>query len=113
MTEGGDEDPRVLRSARVAERLTASVRATDTVTLYGGDEFVLLLPDIDTAETAGKLASKILGSLSRPLRVEGLEMVVSASIGTRLYPDHGMELREILEGADEAMYENKRMKRVC
>lgn len=92
----------------VAERLQASVRASDTVARLGGDEFVVLLHDIRESGQARTVVAKIHDELSRPLQVDGLRLEVLPSIGMVLFPGHGEDEKTLLIAADKAMYEAKR-----
>lgn len=100
--DGGDE---LLKG--VAQRLRQAVRATDTVSRQGGDEFVILLAKIDAAESAGAVARKILESLQAPLPVMGQLLTVQVSIGIALFPDHSDDIDTLMTLADAAMYEAK------
>ncbi|MCQ9380040.1 CHASE domain-containing protein [Methyloversatilis sp. XJ19-49] len=91
----------------VAERLLATVRVTDTAARLGGDEFVVLLEDVDNAEVAGEISRKIVQALSAPMEVADLSLTVTPSIGIALSPDHGLELEDVLQRADTAMYRTK------
>jgi diguanylate cyclase (GGDEF)-like protein/PAS domain S-box-containing protein len=89
----------------VAQRMTVSVRKSDTVARIGGDEFAVLLPTIATPQDAGNVAEKIRSALSRPfVTPEGVTLAISCSIGVALYPEHGDKERDLLHAADEAMY---------
>jgi diguanylate cyclase (GGDEF)-like protein len=87
-----------------AKRLTAAVSGTDTIARIGGDEFVALLDDISGVEDALKTGSRLLSSLATPFQVEGHELLLSASVGISLYPEHGTSLPMLQERADRAMY---------
>jgi len=91
----------------VALRLKDSVRSSDTVSREGGDEFVLMLADINGGEDAAIYAEKVLQSLRLPYVMDGLELHVSASIGISIYPQDGAEGEALLRNADSAMYEAK------
>ena len=91
----------------VAKRLTAVVRSSDTVCRQGGDEFVILLADVDHAEHAALSAQKILDSLSAPHRIDQLELHVTVSIGISIYPDDGQDGDTLIKSADTAMYHAK------
>jgi diguanylate cyclase (GGDEF)-like protein len=96
----------VLRS--IARRLQEIVRETDTVARVGGDEFVVLsLGTQDDAE-ATALVSRLRQALRRPYRVEGTPVELDASIGYALFPQDGLEPRELLARADGQMYATKR-----
>jgi predicted signal transduction protein with EAL and GGDEF domain len=91
----------------IGARLTGVLREGDTVARVGGDEFVVVLPDVGKDRDAAVVARKILESLAAPLRVEGLELRVTPSIGVAVAPGDGNEPEVILRHADAAMYEAK------
>lgn len=95
----------------VTERLVQSVRASDTVCRQGGDEFVVLLSEIDGAEDAVASADKLLRTLAEPYVIAGQTLRVTASIGIALYPKDGREVVALLQSADYAMYAAKRLGR--
>ncbi|HXV76029.1 MAG TPA: diguanylate cyclase [Candidatus Polarisedimenticolaceae bacterium] len=97
--------------ARVGRTLTLGLRRSDTVARVGGDEFVVLLPDLDSRRQAIPVARKILRSLSAGLTVGGRELAVGASIGISSYPDDARDARQLLRLADSAMYRLKRERR--
>jgi diguanylate cyclase (GGDEF)-like protein/PAS domain S-box-containing protein len=97
---------RLLQS--VAQRLTQCIRATDTVSRQGGDEFVILLVDINGNNDAAICAEKVLQSLRAPYALSEHKVHGSASIGIALYPQDGAEVETLLKNADSAMYEAKR-----
>jgi len=91
----------------VAQKLSACVRAEDTVARLGGDEFVVLLEEISAEDNVTLIVTKILDSLSRPVKLEGREVGVGSSIGISLYPDDGQEADDLMRHADAAMYKAK------
>jgi diguanylate cyclase (GGDEF)-like protein/PAS domain S-box-containing protein len=91
----------------VAGRLLACVRVSDTVSRQGGDEFIVLLPDIDRPQDAGHFAAKILSALALPHEIDGEELHVTMSIGIALYPDDGQDVDTVIKSADTAMYHAK------
>ena len=91
----------------VAQRLTQSVRDTDTVARLGGDEFVVVISRLQSADDLSLIASKILRALSQPFIMEGKEIFVTASIGAALYPRDGDHGEILLRNADVAMYRVK------
>jgi diguanylate cyclase (GGDEF)-like protein len=92
----------------VAKRLRETLREMDTVSRHGGDEFVILLPEIESASDAALVAEKILAALAAPYIVDGCELYATASIGISLYPDHGHDAESLVHSADLAMYEAKK-----
>jgi len=91
----------------VAHRLVACVRGSDTVSRQGGDEFVILLAEIEHAKDAARSAEKILQALAAPHSIAGTELHVSASIGISIYPDDGRDAETLIKCADTAMYHAK------
>jgi diguanylate cyclase (GGDEF)-like protein/PAS domain S-box-containing protein len=91
----------------IAQRLTDTLRATDTVCRLGGDEFVILVPGLEDVDDLPSLCEKMLATLSAPYYIEGNEIHSHASIGFAIYPDNGEELDTLLRAADQAMYQAK------
>ena len=91
----------------VANRLLASVRSSDTVCRQGGDEFVILLADVDQPEDAALSAQKILTALAASHRIEHFELHVTVSIGISIYPENGQDADTLIKNADTAMYQAK------
>ncbi len=91
----------------VAERLVAGVRATDTVCRQGGDEFVILLAEIEQPLDATYVAEKLLAAFALPHLIEGHELHVSLSIGISIYPDDGNNVDSVMQNADTAMFHAK------
>jgi diguanylate cyclase (GGDEF)-like protein/PAS domain S-box-containing protein len=92
---------------RVARRLKASVRDSDTVGRNGGDEFVVLLSEIEHAEHAALGAEKIIAAVGTPHEVFDRKLRVTASVGVAVYPTHGASADALLKSADVAMYRVK------
>lgn len=99
----GDE---LLRETAV--RLSACVRAYDTVARLSGDEFAILLPEIRSGDDLGRIATKMLDVLNQPFLLDGKEVFISCSIGIALYPSDSTETDDLLKFADSAMYSAKR-----
>ena len=104
-TLGHDIGDRLLQS--VAKRLLRCVRTSDTVSRIGGDEFVILLPEVVQAEDAALAAETILRAFDIPHRIDHHELQVSLSIGIATFPDDGAEADALLARADLAMYRAK------
>jgi diguanylate cyclase len=91
-----------------AKRLQACVRLSDTVCRQGGDEFIVLLADVEAVQDAARTAEKLINAMAQPHRLGGLELQVTLSIGISVYPDDGTEVETVLKNADVAMYHAKR-----
>jgi len=91
----------------VAQRMQACVRESDTVARIGGDEFVVLLRNVEEAEDAIRVAEKIRFALNQAFVVAGQRLFISSSTGIAIYPDHGSDEIELSKNADMAMYTAK------
>jgi diguanylate cyclase (GGDEF)-like protein len=91
----------------VAERLSACVRKSDTVSRQGGDEFVILLSEVTHATDAAIIAAKIITDIKRGQRIGNQRLRISASIGISTYPNDGEEAETLIKNADTAMYDAK------
>ena len=87
----------------VAERIVGSIRGGDTVCRYGGDEFMIMLPQTENKEPAA-VVEKLVTRLASPYVIEGESIAVTASIGTAVYPADGQSYSELIRQADIAMY---------
>lgn len=92
---------------RIAERLKGLIRGSDTVSRQGGDEFLVLLGDVDTTETLELVARRFQELVARPLVLHDIELVTSLSIGISVYPDDGTDFGTLLKKAELAMYQAK------
>jgi len=96
---------------QVAERLLAAVRESDTVARVGGDEFAVLLDELDDNQDAGVVAQKVIEVLSRPFEQDGGQLFTSASVGISCYPHDGGDMEALLKHADAALYRAKELGR--
>ncbi|MDT3670267.1 MAG: CHASE domain-containing protein [Aromatoleum sp.] len=88
-------------------RMQGSVRSSDTLGRCGGDEFVVLLPEVDSRADVEIVAEKIRSEIERAFLLDGYEVRISSSIGIALYPEHADDEDGLLRRADEAMYRAK------
>ena len=102
---GHDAGDALLRD--VATRLLATVRANDTVSRQGGDEFLTVLGDLTDDEAVAAIALKLVEQLARPFQINGLEVVVTCSLGIAMFPGNGTDFDTLIKHADMAMYQAK------
>ncbi len=88
----------------VADRLKSCVRESDTICRQGGDEFMILLPEVSGAEDAETVARKVIGAMVRPHQIAGNELVITFSIGISICPDDARDDEMMIKHADDAMY---------
>jgi diguanylate cyclase (GGDEF)-like protein len=93
--------------AEASARIVTNVKASDTVGRLGSDKFAVMIPDIGDAADADRAARSILDAFQRPFLLDGREVVVSASIGVALFPQHGGDALALLQRADAAMAQAK------
>jgi diguanylate cyclase (GGDEF)-like protein/PAS domain S-box-containing protein len=105
-TLGHDAGDHVL--VETARRLEHCMREGDTVSRIGGDEFVMLLPELAEAADATRLAERAIAAVVAPIDFHGKPLGVTASVGIALYPDDGTDGEALLKSADLAMYQAKR-----
>jgi diguanylate cyclase (GGDEF)-like protein/PAS domain S-box-containing protein len=105
-TVGHAAADQVLRS--IATRLSGLLRHSDTVCRYGGDEFVVVLSEIERPEHAALVAGKLLQAVAKPYNVGDRSIDCTVSLGVSLYPDHGQDAERLIANADAAMYASKR-----
>lgn len=91
----------------VAERMRHCVRESDTLARQGGDEFVVLLANLETPAAAGIVAGKIIAQTCMPFIIDQHEIRVGASVGITIYPDDGTDIDTLYRNADMAMYRAK------
>ena len=96
---------KLLQSA--AQRLVECVRRSDTVSRQGGDEFVVLLSEVERPEDAGMAAMKLLHAMAKPHSIDEHDLHVTTSIGVSVYPDDGLDAETLIKNADTAMYQAK------
>jgi diguanylate cyclase (GGDEF)-like protein/PAS domain S-box-containing protein len=91
----------------IAKRLVGCVRASDTVSRQGGDEFVVLLSEVQLSEDTAVTAKRILQAVAAPHSIGQHDLHVTASIGVSVYPDDGLDTDTLIRNADTAMYQAK------
>jgi diguanylate cyclase (GGDEF)-like protein/PAS domain S-box-containing protein len=91
----------------IGRRLVHCVREVDTVSREGGDEFIIILPDLERPEHARTVADKILKEVARPVEIAGHEIHITPSIGISHYPNDATDVQQLLKQADSAMYQAK------
>lgn len=104
-TLGHDVGDTLLKA--VAERLSGTLRKSDTVARFGGDEFVLIFPDMEIIEEAIQVVQKIIDRFHKPFLIDTHQLVVTTSIGIAVYPNDGMDEEILMKNADIAMYQAK------
>lgn len=92
----------------IARRLEGLVRTSDTVARFGGDEFMVLLQEVDGIEAAEHIAAKVIEALHRPVDLGDYQCHPGGSVGISLFPDHGETSDRLVGAADKAMYAAKR-----
>lgn len=96
---------------KVSERINESIRESDTVARMGGDEFTTILPQINSPEDAVKVVRIIIEKLAQPFDLNGTLITISASIGIAIYPKDAQDSKELLQNADRAMFDAKKLGR--
>ncbi|GAB4384057.1 MAG: hypothetical protein Kow00121_47050 [Elainellaceae cyanobacterium] len=94
---------------QVADRLWYCLRDCDVVARWGGDEFTLLLPYLNSAEDITKIAGRILEQLALPFHLDDQDLYITASLGIALFPYDGEDAETLLKHADAAMYQAKQL----
>ncbi|HWS12140.1 MAG TPA: diguanylate cyclase, partial [Rhodocyclaceae bacterium] len=93
-----------------AKRMLAAVREVDTVSRHGGDEFLILLAELNQPRDARTVAEKLIAAVGAPAVLDGQAVSVTASVGITVYPDDGEDFDTLVARADAAMYESKRQR---
>jgi diguanylate cyclase (GGDEF)-like protein len=102
---GHDTGDQLLLS--VAKRLKKIIRPTDLACRLGGDEFLLLLSDIDNPCMAGRMANDVCRALALPIKIKDTDVSITTSVGISLYPEDGTDEKTLIHNADTAMYSSK------
>jgi len=95
----GDE---LLKS--LVARLTSELREEDTVARFGGDEFVVVLPEVSELSSTKELANNLLKKIKEPYDIKGHELMITSSIGISIFPDDATTADDLIQHADAAMY---------
>ncbi len=95
----------------VGSRISRMLRESDTVSRIGGDEFMVLLPDVRGEPDVTTVAQKIVDAFQEPFLIEGREIRITTSVGACTYPQHGDTADALTRNADNAMYRAKAMGR--
>ena len=93
---------------QVSKRVVAALRESDTIARIGGDEFTLIITDIEDIESVSRIAQKILSTTQEPYKLHGHEFSISTTIGISLFPDNCEDIKMLVKQADVAMYKAKR-----
>lgn len=88
----------------VAKTLLLATRKSDTVARFGGDEFIILVDDIEEEKNLEYIASKLIKAIQQPMRVRNLDLNVTTSIGISIFPHHGTDFNQLIKNADLALY---------
>ena len=96
---------RLLQS--VAQRLLECMRSSDTLSRFGGDEFILLFPEVTSIEGVEQIADKFIDALKQPFYIKGHEIYIGCSIGIAMFPADGEDMETLIQNADVAMYNAK------
>ncbi len=91
----------------IATRLTNSVRSADTVSRQGGDEFVVLLSEVERPDDAAIMARRLLSAVAEAHSIDRHDLHITTSIGVSVYPDDGLDAETLIKSADTAMYQAK------
>ncbi len=92
----------------VGQRLTGILRSGDTIARMGGDEFMLLMPELHQSDSVSSIISKIVAAFKGPFIIEGHRLSIDVSIGIAIYPDDGTDMETLMRKSDSAMYDIKK-----
>ena len=95
----------------ISLRLVNQLRLGDTICRIGGDEFVVVLPEVKRSSDVAQVAQKVIEQLAQPVPLEARELIVTASIGIAVFPDDGGDAETLIRNADAAMYAAKELGR--
>jgi len=95
----------------VSQRLVNQLRTGDTICRIGGDEFVVVLPEVKRSSDVAQVAQKVIEQLSQPVTIEERELIVTPSIGIAVFPEDGRDAETLIRNADAAMYHAKELGR--
>jgi diguanylate cyclase (GGDEF)-like protein len=108
-TLGHGVGDRLLQSTAI--RLQSCLRNSAAIFRVGGDEFVILLPEVKEAQEAAQVAMELIAAMNQPHCIDGHKVLATLSVGISCYPDHGRQSDMLLRNADTAMYAAKAMGR--
>ena len=94
-----------------SERLLSVVRSSDTVGRLGGDEYIVLLPELNNASDALPVVDNLISQFREAFKIDGHELILTSSVGIAIYPGDGEDASELLRNADSAMYHAKELGR--
>jgi len=97
----------------IAWRLSEAVRASDTCARMGGDEFTVLVEEINNKKDLLRVMEKLTGSLGPEISIDGKQVYVTASMGASIYPNHGTQMEQLMKAADIALYQVKETRSGC
>lgn len=92
----------------MAVRLSEAVSQDQTLARFGGDEFLILVPGLQSSGEAAMVADSLVQSMEEPFEIQGRNIPISASLGMSIYPDHARTVEELIQQADTAMYRAKK-----
>ena len=106
-THGHDAGDAVLKT--ISQRLRDALRESDLVSRWGGDEFIVLLENVNDRATIERIACKLVAAISQPITLsDQVEISLSCSLGIVVYPDHGDHIDDLINKSDQMMYKAKK-----